>query len=355
MSPDTLREIHRKLESTIIEHSTYRHVLGELESIVTYALPGSIVLLVGAPGTGVTAIARACHRRLQIACRPENPFCAVELVARVPTRGRFHWKDFWESGLEVLEEPILGQRRRATESAKLYTEFLGSAAFRAEDNLRRDFEHILHRRGCRTLFISGADAMLRRAPDDDLTLPLEIFQQMAARKFERPKVVVMGGGIPLLRTMHRKASLDLHTTVLHVPPLSAHNEAAAADFISAVKSFEEILIPLVESGTLVGNASTLHAASAGCIGWLKQAISDALARMEERKKERLNWKDIQRELPRAKKREVLQHEISTIAGYFEESAASSPSPDTPDRGRSRNGRRVGERNPSRDRVGSDNE
>lgn len=355
---DGLIAAQQRLTKEVIDHHILREKISEVHSHLSLPIPGTVVLLVGLPGTGATRIARAVRERCRSDVRPFSPFTAIEIAARAPTSSRFRWKAFFETGLGVLEEPILGQRRRATEAPDRKTEFVGFATFRGEEEVRSDFENALRRRTTKVLSVTHAHNMLRRLPPEEMHHPLLVFQELAGTRWHLPSVVMLSGKYDLQKMIRNDSKADLSTVVIDVPPypVASPSEADARNWLEAVGGFAALLKDVVPDGMLEERAKDLAQGTLGNVGWVKRALSDSLKDVQEGGKPReLRWKDIERRLPTERARKRMAEELLLGVEWF----AGRPEEDgqAPDenQGGSKGGRprrgRVGERNASRDRVG----
>lgn len=338
-----------KLRRDLVMHEQREESLGQIHALVHHAIRGHVYLLVGPAGAGVTAIARKLRTLEAEGSRPHNPFQAIEFPALAPTEGRFRYKAFWQLGLEALSAPILGQGRRATESPSRLTEFVGLAEFRAAERYRADFQNVLAQRGTRLCIVTKAHNLLARLREEDYVVPLAAFHDIADSALQLPQAVVISGNPSLLRVLHREAELDINSSVVYVPPMREDIKA----FKGLLKSYEQMLEDIIETGALVRNAQDVFSAILGCDGWLRRALVRALALLKEGKT--LDWDQIRCQLPSVGEHALLAKEIALTQYASENGNQIRPAPQAsgplrPTKPRPRQRRRVGERNPARDTV-----
>jgi len=238
------------------------------------------------------------------------------------------------------------------DSPSRLTEFIGCAEFRSGERYRKDFQNVLAQRGTRLCVVTKAHYILRRLHEDDYDIPLAAFHDLADNRLQLPQSVILAGNAPILRMRNRQAELDLHTTAVFVWPLEA---ADRREFLALLKTYERMLEGLIEEGALVRNAEAIFAAIKGCDGWLRRALIRALALLAE--SSILSWTAIQRQLPTPAEQSVLHDEIallrSAASGEALGTSATGPASASGTTSKRRMARRrVGERNPARDRVGS---
>ena len=355
MERDYLRDrATRAIKTQSIETPLFTDTLNDLLANIQFAPRGTVLVCVGPTGSGVATLTRRLTSELVARTQPEDHYAALELRARFPTDTPFRWKNFFESGLEALNDPILGQRRRASESEHGITEFSKSATWTTRDQHQTQMANAAHRRGCTTLLISEAHHMLRRAKASDLDAVPITLHQLANSRFGLPAVVVATGSYELLRISNICAASDFPMKFVHLRPLSSTIESDVKAWLSCCATYQELMGAYCPSDLLVDRADALFGATFGCIGWLQRTLLRAIATSSQHDAAQVSWDHIRDSLPTKREQKNLALEIEEGTRFFSEEVASeTPSPRSSAPHRSK--RRVGERNPSRDQVGRGDE
>ena len=353
---EKLKDAADLLDRRPIAHPILEEIIQEVQTRITMAPRGTVILLIGVAGVGVTRVARAARDAYRRNSQPFNPYCAIEIVARAPISTKFGWKKFFASSLAALDEPVLGQRRRATESSLRVTTFTETAQFRGADDYRSDLENALLRRGCSVMSVLHADFFLRRMPIEEAPHVLQLFDQLVS-VCSHPRVALLSGRPSLLQIIRNDSRGDLCAEVIVVPPLDVRTESGRKAAIEMLAGFEQLLINIIVPNTLTANAEEIIHRIVGATGWVKRAISKAISDILRLKHPRMIvWSDIRKHLPGRRVREQLEAEVREIAEwceYLDSGETGSPTialEGKPYAKRKRSGR-VGERSPSRDSVG----
>ncbi|MES1934306.1 ATPase AAA [Salinisphaera shabanensis T35B1] len=346
-----IRQTSRQLRSLVLDHHRQTDVIEELRTFMTFGEPGRVFLVVGPGGVGKASTMRALRRSLLKDCAVDDLYHAVRVDAHPPANGTFNWKSFWKTGLLTLHDPLAGQRRRASENPGLVTEFVRNSRYRGEPDYRADFSNALVQRNVRHLLITHGEDMLQRGRPGAAVEQLRTLAALLRNEANRPSFIVVSGTYELLQMCRRDPALDRMTHVVHMGPYDATNSFDQQEFVRILKSYEDAL-EQCPAGVLTENPGPLFQASSGCIGWIKQVLSDSVCWMAKRGGHSLTWADIEAAF---KDRRVLanlreQIERGERALPKHNAGRSSEPVHQVARKRSQN-RRVGERNPARDRVG----
>lgn len=348
-----LQAAQRRLRDSVVSHRILDEKIQEVFTKVTLSPAGTVIVLVGVSGSGVTRVARAVRELCRKGSNPFNPFCAIELTAIAPTKGGFNWSTLFSNGLATLEEPILGQRRRATESPRGITEYFGSAVYRGESEYRTDFTEALQKRGCRLVSVLNAQFMLRRLWPEEFHHPLQLFHQLAGSRGKLPAVVLLSGTKDLLKMVRNDSGVHLCSQVVYVPNYLSTVPEDVLDFTQLLFRFQEMMGDCIEQNILVDNNEVLAKRTRGSSGWVKKSCVDALMSIPISDPRPLSWGDIEKHLPPIRALRRLDTETDAIREWLADHPDShdAPTADLEHQRPKRRGRRVGERNPARDPVG----
>ena len=307
ISIDSIREGRRNLQRSFVEHSVFKETLDQLTANLTLPVPGRVYLLVGLPGFGVTSIAQTLRSRLCSESHPFNPYQALLLDAQIASGGDFSFGPLFEQGLRVLNEPIVGQKVRATDAPDRLTNFAATAVFRGASKLRPDFELAMVRRNVSTLIVTHAHRMRAGLADSKLGVPFDVVAQVLNGKQRLPACALLSGTPDLLRMRLPQTGHYLRSKVFCVAPKSL----APDKYIEMMAGYEALLKGLVEPGALTNkdNAMAFHTRTSDSAGWVKSVLGDALADLEREPKKPLTWARIERHLPPKKVTALLDREV----------------------------------------------
>lgn len=355
-----LKEGAEILDRRSVSHQIFNDVKKEVLTRISLAPRGTVFILVGIAGVGTTRIAKAVREDYRRNSNPFNPYSAIEVAARAPISSKFGWKKFFAGALTALDEPVLGQKRRASESIKRFTTFTETAQFRGPEDYRNDLENALMRRGCEVISVLYADFFLRRMPPDEFPHVLQFFDQLVS-VCRTPRVALLSGRAALLQMIAGDSRGDLCVEVIEVPPLEDQSETGVKVIVEMLAGFEALIPQILPPETLVKNAQEISTRTVGATGWVKraltQAISDVLLLERPRK---LTWSDIKRRLPSTRVTEQLKAELKEIADWLDylksgDRRVESKATETDASEKKKHKRRPGERGPSRDPVGGNGE
>lgn len=353
ISREAIQKAQSALKDCVVPHRILDEKVQEVFTKITMSPAGTVILLVGVAGAGVTRVARAVRDQCRRESHPFNPFSILELTAVAPTKGLFNWSTFFSGGLAALDEPILGQRRRATESHQRVTEYFGSAVYRGESEHRTDFTEALQNRGCRTVSVLNAHFMLRRLWPDELHYPLQLFHQLTGGRGKLPANVLLAGNRDLLKMIRNDSGVDLCTQVVHVPTYSPTVPEDVIAFTQMLHRYQGVLGDSIESNLLVNNNESLATRTRGSAGWMKKVCIDALNTIPTDSPRPLQWSDIEKHLPPNRALRRIDAETEAILEWLADhpEALDTPATSSDKANPQRRRRRVGERNPARDLVG----
>lgn len=351
-----LNDAAELLDRRPIAHPILQETIKEVHTRIAMARHGTVFLLVGIAGVGVTRVARAVKDLYRRNSHPYNPHSLIEVVARAPINAKFGWKPFFASSLSALDEPVLGQRRRAIESNLRLTAFTTTAQFRGAEDYRTDLQNALLRRNCNVISVIHADFFIRNMRIEETSHVLQLFDQLVSVG-QNPRVALLSGRPALLKIIRDDSRVDLCVEVVVVPPFDTTSDKGKKAAIEMLAGFEALISPVIVPNTLIENAQEIVERTVGTTGWVKRAISTAISDVLLLDRVRMiEWSDIRKRLPSKLARERLRSELDEISRWCEHLMTDEhQSPGvTSESGVTAKGRpsgRVGERKSSRDPVG----
>lgn len=351
MTQDQIDAALRRLQRESVAHDLFVTTLEQAVINASFSLSGMVHIVTGPPGCVMT-LGRAVGNRLRAQSHPFNPHSAIVITARPPLRKDFQWNAFFKEGLEALDQPILGQTRRATESSRGVTDFQGSATFRSAEDCRKDFRLALQGRMTRTLVVLNAHHMLVGLDEEDeeeMRRPLSVFSDLAGEVNGCPTSVILSGEPGLLKMRHRSAETDLVSKRLTMRGYDdIQGEKEAKNFLGLLMAYEKMLENVMEPRALTSNAKAIRDRTHGTDTWIRRALWCAVVLLRPGNKQ-LKWTDIKEHLPTDAEAIVIGRHLEPNSS---KPAAAKELKSMSNEGSGRRGtRRPGTRGPASDPVG----
>lgn len=328
-----------------------------------------IVVLYGPTGVGKTTIISQAVKKItaqaqQAADLPPGSIPVAVTEAIAPENGKFGWKDYYIRALTALSEPLIDRKidyeafERTGKPPRLGSVTTDTNA------LRRALEHALRHRQPAAFFVDEAQHFASVAGGRKLKDQLEVIKSLANTS---RSLHVLVGTYELLMLQNLSGQLSRRVRQIHMPRYRAEVEQDRLAFARILLAFQTRL-PVPEPPNLLDSWEYLYTRSVGCVGilknWLLRSLNAALedgsptilpehlrrhalstAQCERIAKEALEGER------RVADSEADDQELRSMLGF--ESPAGSTTQETDVKSRERVQRRVGQRKPQRDPVGSD--
>lgn len=348
-----------------VEHMGLQSVFEQATRALTRFSGPRVVMVTGPTGVGKTTMARGIYRQVMRAneeeARNDSSFVPAIGINAIPPNGvNFSWKDFYIRLLErngdiLIDRKLLVPRQNELFPERPVTSYLERSV---SDALRRSVENCIRLRKTKVLLIDEAHHLLM--VKDPARLEYQ-FEALKSLTIETDVIIVLVGTYRLLDIRDQSGQLVRRSEIIHFPRYDMRNEADAAEFCAVLANFVSQL-PLDEPPDVLREWEYFYLKTAGCIGilkdWLTKCLDEALSAglktfdtdfasrfaMSNRCLETIAEEAL---IGEAKLKDVSLDSLkSLLANGF------GPTQERPTgNGVSGGRRRVGERNPVRDRTG----
>ena len=357
----------------------------ELRCAIRDSNPGSIIYLCGPTGVGKTTLLEHISEHLKAITltdlaedREHIPIITSLLVA--PTTGTFDWKDYFKRLLTEMEEPLVEHKLEIERWGRHRLDDFGSSESNlqligsekpATRALRIATERTLKRRRLLALLLDDAQYLGVTNSGRQLLNHLNIIKSLVD-KSETTHVLCGTYELNPLRNLNgqlSRRSVDIHFGRYH-----ADRPSHRQQFLNVLYTFQQHL-PLAETPDLVSRWDYFYERTIGCVGVLKDWLTNALAMALEDDSPSLELTYLERQAFSVKKCTTMLHDAMLGETEFEDSdlsrsllrrdlgleaeppksAEESTLPlnsELPNTQQKRRQRRVGRRKPVRDKVGT---
>ncbi|HEX8475396.1 MAG TPA: ATP-binding protein [Pyrinomonadaceae bacterium] len=367
------------------KHPLLLEAYEELRCAVRDSSPGSIIFMYGPTGVGKTTILNHLKNHLEEMNLTElkndcERFPVVTVRLSTPTSGSFDWKDYFKRTLLALEEPLVDYKLDIERWNKLYRVTHGESGWNRQlvsndqsgiRPMRFAVEQTLRHRRPFAILIDEAQHFGVTSTGRKLLDQLNTIKSLAD---ESQTTHVLCGTYELIPLRNLNGQLSRRSVDIHFGRYHADSKTHKQNFINALFTFQEHL-PLPEIPNLVSKWDYFYERSLGCVGVLKDWLTRSLALALEDNCPTLKFKFIERRALSVSKcttmlretldgeKELLEGErdqlslreglglgIDTVNKEREKSSSNiEPSPNISPTQRKR---RVGTRNPVRDKIGA---
>ena len=366
-----------------VVHRLLKQAYEEFLDAVNNPGGASLILLFGPTGVGKTTLLTQVmkiifeqNQALMMQDRAYLPIAGIE--ARSPDSGSFDWKDYYKSVLISVSEPF-ADYKVSTSSSRVYGNGSEQKIVKVKPNLvqlRADVEHIFKQRQLIVFLVDEAQRFAKIASGRKQQDQMDAIQSMASYTETRHGLF---GTYELLQLRNLSGQLSRRSIDIHFPRYKSDNSEDIKDFQRVLKSFS-VAIPIPEIPDLEKRWDYFYERSIGCVGIVKDWLTQSLRKALSESSNSLKDKYIQAYAPSVSKSvrmlteaiegenillesesqvEKLRASLGLNNQYNQNSNQSDKSKNNPDCNDSktktnRKKRRPGERNPKRDAVGGGN-
>jgi len=367
-------------ETKVVAHQHLKQVYDALLHAVRYPAGTSLICVAGPTGVGKTTLLQRLVKQL-IEDAAHDPATtsghmpAMLMEAASPDTGNFSWKDYFTRALIAADEPML-QEKITYDIRGIHRDGQGQLIIERTVttlDLRRVLEKCFRHRQPRAFIVDEAQHLKKMTSGRRLLDQMDTLKSLANMS---STVHVLVGTYDLLGLMNLNAQLARRSVEIHFPRYHINRGEDLKEFKKLLRTFQRHL-PLPKEPDLESHYASFYERSLGCTGMLKTLLNKALGAALEEQEQTLvpkHWeafaepphklKEMLHEIREGEKRlheqesESHLQELREMLGLEEVPAkdklpgedASSTLPANPTK---RQGRRVGQRGPKRDRVGEE--
>jgi adenylate kinase family enzyme len=347
----------------VVAHPHLKAIHQALTKAIQQPSGASLVLVFGPTGVGKTTLRLRIEQQLAEEARntkdyvPGNiPVASIEATS--PETGDFRWKDYYMRALQALDDPFLDHRidyrlknaRRNKDGQVI----IGSNVPICD--LRWAVEQALRLRHPKAFIVDEAQHLRKISGGKRLLDQMDILKSLAN---VTDTVHVLIGTYELLSLANLSAQLNRRSIDIHFPRYRCENNSDWIVFKSILLTFQRYL-PLAKEPDLVEQGEYFYERSLGCVGilkdWLTRSLSVALDESSDTLSERqlestaYSHRKLLRIIQETREGEdtlqeqtLHQSDLRMLLGMDHQAEEPADLRKT--------AKRVGERNPVRDRVG----
>ena len=277
-------------EEVIVEHPTLREKLDELDQQAYPLLEKPLILLVGGAGVGKTAlmrklVARRLLRRESEMAVNRQIIPAFLVEVRAPDTGGYRFSSLYRDALAQMNAPLVDQtlpiiERKAREKFILSIAVEQSKRRLSSEALEQRFSQNLIDRRVEVACLDEAINMfkvghVRSARDRNEQLK-EQADKLKTFGNTTPTSIVLAGTYDFYELTLTSAQIARRSVIVHMEPYTT-SKTSLRGFIEALVGLLSHL-PIEHEIDASAHATELFLQSLGCIGLLKNILTEALLR-----------------------------------------------------------------------------
>jgi energy-coupling factor transporter ATP-binding protein EcfA2 len=269
-------------------HALLRDTYKKLRSAIRIPTSGRIIMVYGPSGVGKTTLREGIQRKITEEMMPQLiadpgriPIVGVKVEA--PDAGNFDWKRFYKDMLKSLDEVLIDQKinyRVPGVSRNKEGNLVLEQGANKQDLSDAVFSALEHRRPIAIIADEAQDMGI-------ISSGRKLIDQMSrikhlADKFEIPFVLIGTFGLLKFRLLNEQ--LSRRAVEIHFWRYRAEREEDVEEFKDILNSFQKKMA-LVEEPDLEGRWEYFYERTLGCVGvlkdWLTQAFQTSLENGEQ--------------------------------------------------------------------------
>lgn len=344
----------------VIAHPLLKETHQQLWQAIQQPAGASLIFVIGPTGVGKTTLRCRLEQQLWEAGQPameRDPghIPVVGLEVAVADADSFRWRDYYKRALMALDEPMIDRKMLPHRSPHNEAGSKNSA-YKVTSELRWALEQALHHRRPTAFILDEAQHFKRMASGRRLLDQMDTLKSLANLT---GITHVLIGTYELLGFAQLSAQLDRRSLEIHFPRYHIDVPEEMLAFKRILLTFQRHL-PLTAEPDLVSRAEYFYERSVGCVGVLKDWLTRALATALDDGQQTLTNTVLERQALPSRKllrmaREIREGEEALAANDLaqrELHALLGMSIESTEQHTAGSSRKVGQRNPVRDLVGT---
>lgn len=272
-----------------MKHPLIEEAYEKAKSAILHSVPGSVIFLFGLTGTGKTTLLKRLCLTLTESISEELkedkgklPVVMVKLNAPLP--GRYDWRDYFESLLIAMEEPLINKKINmnswpainSSSTDVTVISALGNNHYLSGRSLRTSARSALGHRKPLVVIIDDAQHFGLIGSGRKLLDQINIIKSMASTSGTSGITHLLCGTYELLPFRNLNGQLSRRSDDIHFKRYIATDEIHQQQFKNVVSSFQ-LQLPLKEIPDLRPKWDYFYERSIGCVGILKDWLTRSLA------------------------------------------------------------------------------
>ena len=312
-----------KFKAKIIEHPHLLHARDEVFQFIEEPAGASLAAVIGPTGAGkstlVDRVRKTVFRQHEAAMAANTalvPIVSVEAPA--PELGKFNWRDFYQRILMELKEPACDFHMALQQKPTGNPGVARLSSLQLPD-LRARVEVGFRHRGVKVLLIDEAQHLFKMTNSRRMHDQMDALKSLASLS---KAFFVLFGTYELIPLLELNGQLGRRCVMVHLPRYRCDVPTEWQDYQKAIRTLEQLIV-LPSPPELLRYSEFLYLGSAGCVGILKDWLTDAYSRTLKTENQRLT-KAI---LEASRRPESTLRKIAEEAAFGETQWARSHAPD----------------------------
>jgi GTPase SAR1 family protein len=258
-----------------LAHPNLKTAFDRVMSALDPGNPHALLLVTGPTGVGKTTLCNGVVKHFQTLNSPPDPgrIPVAMMEATAPPSGNYDWKEHFIRALEAMGEPLIDNK---THFGGMFENPRRSYRLSRKNpstmDLRTALESCLRNRNPRVFVIDETQHMRKVASGRRLIDQMDTIKSIANRSSVKH---LLTGAYDLLDLSDLIGQLNRRTVEIHLPRYRYEIEEEPKAFRTVLANLESNL-PVQNQGTFDPHLEYVYQMSAGCVGILKDWLTEGL-------------------------------------------------------------------------------